>query len=138
VKVLLSIPVHRYYKLLASCEPSSAEYRTLIDLMPVSEKKLGQHNDVHIRCHTGEVKSFLAWAARIDPNVMDEIRIEESFISKLISIGPAHWVSLLGLAILIGGIISLAINFSDNSSPQLGIPIIVCGFAIIIAGEMMD
>jgi hypothetical protein len=81
---------------------------------------------------------LLAWAKQINPSAAGEIRVAENFLSRLISKGSRVWISLLGFMLVIGGFFSLARSLSSGETPQLGIALIVCGFAIMIAGEMWN
>ena len=137
MKVLITLPVHHYYQLLASCEPSSREYKILTAPFPNADQNANR-DEVHIFCDSQGAEAFVAWAKQIDPSVASEIRVEEGFLSRLISKSSRFWISLLGFALLVGGLCSLAWSVSAGETPQLGMGLIVCGFAIVIAGEMMD
>jgi hypothetical protein len=52
VKVLITIPIHHYYQLLASCEPSSHEYKALTARFSGAEQHPGAR-EVHIFCEIG-------------------------------------------------------------------------------------
>lgn len=137
MKVLITLPVHHYYQFLASCEPSSREYKILTAPVPNADQD-SNGGEVHIFCDSQEAEAFLAWAKQIDPSAASEIRVVEGFLSRLISKSSRFWISLLGFALLVGGLCSLAWSVSGGETPQLGMALIVCGFAIVIAGEMME